>query len=565
MAMGAGLAQAVLRVPERPIHPVRYQRIFLLVGMLLAGVQAYTARYYMGADGISYVDVALAYVRHDWSLAVSSYWSPMYSWVLGLGFAIVPATPRTEYPIVHAVNWICFVFTFWRFHRFWQTLTERSNEMDGSDISLVQENPSLWDTLGYGLFLYLFVPLVATVTPDLLAAGFVFLIAEQALKLGTNAFLPGKVITRSMALAGAYLAKSILLYLGFGVLLVALLLRIGNRRVIASCLVFFIALSGSWVFVLHHFYGKWTVGASGGLNYAWFVNGTETGFVLDPQGPSMPYFSGEKAPTVPPVFRVQTHPNVTFIPWFDPARFDPSRKPTFSLGHQVSALSKNLRWLRGWFLIEFGPITVVCLGVLFTSGRGTLSRLKSMVVVLAPVAGLFGLYALVFVRSYRYIAAPTILLYAVLFSVGSSQRVRATTKAGFVLAGLLIFAAANLPGTIKGVLSEPPNAKEEVAAAEVLKKKGIDPNTKVGLIGTGERAYLAQLARLTIASDLFDGDEHVFWAAPEVEKKRILCQMKLNGSEFVIGRAPEGLKPTWEDLADGYKLLDLRNLLNCQT
>ena len=52
--------------------------------------QAWSWRYYIEPDGVSYIEVAHAYLRRDFAHAVNAYWSPFYSWLLALALAPVP-------------------------------------------------------------------------------------------------------------------------------------------------------------------------------------------------------------------------------------------------------------------------------------------------------------------------------------------------------------------------------------------------------------------------------------------------------------------------------------------
>ena len=55
----------------------------------LAGlIQCWSYRFWIEPDGVNYLDVANAYLRHDWSVAINSYWSPLYSWLLALTFYV---------------------------------------------------------------------------------------------------------------------------------------------------------------------------------------------------------------------------------------------------------------------------------------------------------------------------------------------------------------------------------------------------------------------------------------------------------------------------------------------
>ena len=47
-----------------------------LVALSLGALQAWALRFPIGEDGVSYLDIADAYLRGDWHNAFSAYWSP---------------------------------------------------------------------------------------------------------------------------------------------------------------------------------------------------------------------------------------------------------------------------------------------------------------------------------------------------------------------------------------------------------------------------------------------------------------------------------------------------------
>ncbi len=52
--------------------------------LALGFIQTWAGRFYIDPDGVNYLDVAQAYARRDWSLAINGYWSPLYSWFLAI-------------------------------------------------------------------------------------------------------------------------------------------------------------------------------------------------------------------------------------------------------------------------------------------------------------------------------------------------------------------------------------------------------------------------------------------------------------------------------------------------
>src|SRR5262249_40845346 len=75
---------------------VRVRRLarWLTVGLCL--LHAWVARHAINPDGISYIEVARAYLRGDAAGALNFYWGPLFSWLLAGAFALVPLGPAWE-------------------------------------------------------------------------------------------------------------------------------------------------------------------------------------------------------------------------------------------------------------------------------------------------------------------------------------------------------------------------------------------------------------------------------------------------------------------------------------
>ena len=62
---------------------------WIAVVLILGFIQVWVNRFYMAFDGVSYLDMANAYLRGDWHTAINGYWNPLYSWLLGIGFLVL--------------------------------------------------------------------------------------------------------------------------------------------------------------------------------------------------------------------------------------------------------------------------------------------------------------------------------------------------------------------------------------------------------------------------------------------------------------------------------------------
>src|ERR1700733_9362172 len=90
-------------------------RLFLL-GLALLQVVAH--RHSLGTDAVSYLDVADAYLRHDWHGAINTWWSPLYSWLLAIGLWAIRPSPFREPAVVQLVNFLIFIVVLISFEFF---------------------------------------------------------------------------------------------------------------------------------------------------------------------------------------------------------------------------------------------------------------------------------------------------------------------------------------------------------------------------------------------------------------------------------------------------------------
>ncbi len=165
--------------------------IFWLIAIVLGAIAAWDARYIMDPDGISYLDMGDAYFRGDWEMAINAYWSPLYSWLLGLALYILKPSPFWEYPVVHLVNLViylcslgCFQFFMNEFIRYHRSQKGRFSEYEG--VTLPEW---AWLVIGYTLFIWSSLKLItlSVVTPDMCVSAFVYLASGLLLRIQRGA------------------------------------------------------------------------------------------------------------------------------------------------------------------------------------------------------------------------------------------------------------------------------------------------------------------------------------------------------------------------------------------
>lgn len=540
------------RDQTRTLTNYRASKFLLLLGMVAGAIYAYSFRYSISPDGISYLDVASAYARGDWATAINGYWSPAYSWILAVALKLFHSNGPTELVALHFVNYLCFVAAFISFSHFWRTLWRHDNDSVRRSVGLAHLSPLTLDIFGYGLFLLLFLPLVGTTTPDVLSSSFIFLISAYMLHptpSWRNPFWGGVSLGTLCALA--YFSKAILLYFGLVSLGFLLFEKRSNRfRVFAISIVTFAVLLAPWALAIHYKFGHWSLGYSGQLNYAWFVDGTETKTYPGPVGAPLPYFPGPRVFQHPDIYQVPAAAYITYLPWYDAALMDSPSRAHFQWHGQWVALQKNVAWFCGWFFGSLGPIVVAILALLFVSGRALIVSGRRYLIVVVPSLLILLMYVLVFVRTPRYIAAPTILLLSAAMASVRLKPKQGRQAAAILAAGLLVFATANASGIVDTVSSSlDRHTNTTVDVAEALERAGVQPNTRVATVGTAVYSYWAKLAHVNVTAEIWDEDAPLFWNADVGKQEAMLCAMSAAGASIVIGR-PSGSTemPGWEAL-----------------
>src|SRR5262249_7583188 len=111
-------------------HPLVFAIISWTVVLLLGCVQLLAHRNRLSsADLVSYLDVANAYRRLRWQSALNGYWSPLYSWLLAAGVALVRPRATQEFTTVRLINLSIYLCAYGSF-RFLLTRLIRAHETD---------------------------------------------------------------------------------------------------------------------------------------------------------------------------------------------------------------------------------------------------------------------------------------------------------------------------------------------------------------------------------------------------------------------------------------------------
>jgi len=327
----------------------RSERSLLIVCVALGIAQVWISRYAMVPDGMSYLDIGDAYFRGDWPAAINAYWSPMYSWCLGLALYVLKPSMRWEFITVHLVNLIIYVGALFSFRFFLHSVLRaiRDEETESDDSLPLPE----WVLLGLGYSVFLWASLVlidaGMVTPDLLVAGIVFLIGGYLVELRSQESY-GKFAIFGVLNGAAYLGKGIMFPLGFGFLTILLFSgRMSRRRVYGVLLSTFLFLMVCLPFIaaLSNAKGRFTFGDTGRLAYASMVNPgiPQIHWLGEPPGSGVPKH-GLRAPLEhPPVFEFAGPVGGTYPPLYDQSYWNEGVRASFRLRSQIRVLAQSAR------------------------------------------------------------------------------------------------------------------------------------------------------------------------------------------------------------------------------
>jgi hypothetical protein len=545
-------------------------KIVLWCAAALAGLlQAWAERFYIEPDGVNYLDIAYAYLRHDWHNAINAYWSPLYSWLLALVFGVLHAPLYWESTLLHLLNFVFYLLALACFAFFFDELTELRRAWLET-----REESASWLIFGYALFTYAALELIRlqTDTPDMFVFALFFLatgILIRIRRLGPEWSLYAKL---GAVLAIAYFAKAVMFPLAFVFLGCSLFAardwKRASLRVVLAAFVF-LALAGPWVTLLSKAKGQLTYGEVGKLAYADYVNGLENLLHWHGEIPGIgtPIHGTRALNRMPPVDEFATPVIGTYPPWYDKTYWDDGIQPHFDLRGQLRALAVSAGDYFRLLSAEKGLLVgLLALTFLMGSARGFIRMLVASWIVWLPALAALATYGLVHVET-RYIGGAIAVLWCVLFSAVSlpqsetNDRLwKSVTLAAALVLGISI--AGSLAGDLAAMLRRPAHVEWE--AAMDLTQRGLQPGDTVAVLGKTSMAdYWAHLAQVRIVADMPKDALPDYWDASDDVRSRILRLFAQTGAKFLVTHTPPPASKMegWSSLGTtGYYALPLSPL-----
>lgn len=559
----------------------------LLMALIMLGYVQYDP-YQIDGDAVSYMDIASSILHGRWHEIVNGLWNPGYPALLALGKLLTHAGRMQELYVFYWVNYCIFLGSIACTWFFIQSILQarslfstKHSEIEwtfsASQIFLIgyatvflswQNEFSLGKIRVDGLFASLL----------LLAFGFLF----------RAVFTPSLLFDVGVgcSLGLAYLVKSPGFVLAAGIFFLLATYKIVapetkyRRWRIGISIVAFSLVSDPYITALSMQKGRFDVGDSARLNYAWYVSGTEPEHLLNNQHSRFGdaavnlQHSEIQMPSSPIVMYFPHFQHATYGPWFDPSYFNEGVKPRFNLLAQLQLTIQQSRHLFLFTVIHADVLALLafCIVCGMQAGRALCLR---WILVMIYVILLFSIAMYLCVHFLdRYIAgqfwAACIATFAILTYNKSKHTSLLKGASAFfaiviVLHGVQSVVELRQTALLSGVEYGWQRTTEFDTASKLL-ATGILPGDSVSCFracNTG--AYWARLAGIHVNSAIYDPlsmldtdyGPKLWQGLPD--KSKALQALRSVGDKALVGyfEGPPVARENWRHLAGDYYYLSL--------
>ena len=522
----------------------------------IATVRAWFTRYEFDGDSISYLDIARAIADGHPDLAIHAYWAPGYPVLFSLFLRLFHPSTWWECPLAHLLNVLIFTSALASFQLFWSEARlwhENHARRNGAAIPI----PAFW-ALGYSIFgiATLSVIPVSRVGPDLLWAVFCCLAGWSVLRFRRS---PSIVVALLLGLflALGYYAKAPFFPIGFLFIFCASFAWPLSRRTIllaGTALVTFLLLCAPYITAISISKRHFTFGESARLSQAFYINGVQyyVHWQGGPAGSGTPVHPTRKLNDFPEIYEFAAKDMGTYPPWFDPTYWYQGLTPHLNWNLQAKIFAANM--IREFQMImDSGPqliCAVIILGLLASYREQWTKGIWKLWPMWLPAATALPMFALVHVEP-RFLGGWLILLFAGAICACSlpedSRTLRAVSCVG--LAALVIVGATLVSQASQEALSgnhAAGRSPRSALIANFLLNNGLRQGGRVAIIGDGNEAYWAHLARLQVVAEI-PADirwyrvhpANDFWESGQDQQRKSLAILAQTGAEAVIAE-PQG-------------------------
>ncbi len=528
-----------------------------------------------GSDAVQYLDVARAIARHDWRSALNPLWSQGYPALLAILRPIFPATPLGDWQNTRTLNFLIFAGSYAAF--LWLLFTLLPQPATEAERKPWQQRILLC--------LLLFAALqtclgqVSRVNPDELVTTLFLLGSTQLIRihLASRITWPS-AIALALTLAAGFLAKTVFLPLGTGILAIAgvsLWLRRARLAPLLAAAALFALTIAAYGTALSHATGYATVGESGALNYAWHVNRLQKwvhweGGTLPPDEawpkPSIARFA--QWSTQPPDFGHPQHPSTilqhsptvygfaapthaTYVPYFDPPYFYRGYHHFFRTRYQLIALGKSLGDLLQVLISQPILLALVLVLIVFNATPAARPKLVQGLRSCWPLfvsSGLGILYYLPVHLEGRYLVSMFLVLgtCALVAATDILKRGSLAPIIALLLLGFVTEVALYQTPVWRNLIHhKSPQQNPEWRMGIAASHQDLPLGSQIGVVAWTPSLHSdwAYIAHLQITSEIASGpDYEQFWHLSSAQQSATLDNFRRSGATAVfVNSKPPGL------------------------
>ncbi|MBP9089484.1 hypothetical protein KBI23_00545 [bacterium] len=540
--------------------------ILRFCAIALGLLQAWAYRYlvYM-EDAWSYLDIADNYLRGDFASALSSYWSPLYSWLIALFLLAFHPPVCEKFVVLKLINFTSFLFVIFAFELLLdQVMAWYSEETLCQGRALLKVGAPLLELWSYVVFILmsLSVGAVWKDTPDLLMSGFLYAATALTLAFWRGQLTQIKALFIGFSLAAGYLCKAVMFPLTLVYLLILAVspqAKAAKVRAILLVVAAFLLVAGPYIAAISIKNQKLLFSTTMQYNYAlWVLRNAPFRHALAlrnaDQLPMKFTHPSQVIFTEPQVFYFAEPIHATFATHYDPAYWFDGVKIYFDGVMQfvatVASISVLVRLFFGWLFFGWLVLLLGC--------RSRAITLKSMAcrlpLFLPSLAGLT-LYSLGLncytLYSERYFPGFFVLWFLGLMG---SIRLPDTSKVRKVLLASTIVSLLGLGWRFTVELGNTLHTLDTSAVNENclilrrLTELGIVPGDQLANMDPLRKVGWAQMGQFRLVADIID--DGTFWQISQGKREslyEVLRQRHIKVLTYANGDHPPKQYPVgWQ-------------------
>ena len=542
--------------PNREKFAALIRRLFWATAAVLGALQAFASRASMTDDAVNFLDIGDHILRGEWTLAVNGMWNPLYATILGVANALFKPSIQWQFPLVHLILYLIFVFSLWCFDWFLSQLILFRQENEGSEELSIPL--WVWYVIGYALFLWAALELIRVdeTNPDMLVAACFYLACGTLVRIRRGAAGWVTYGALGLVLGLSYLTKAVMFPVSLICLCAAAIIALKQyqlRRMLVALLLFSV-LTIPVIAALSSSRGRFTFGESGRYNYALHVNHLPMlHWQGGPSGYGQPIHPTRKLVDQPATFEFAAPLAATYPAWYDVSYWYDGIKPKLDWRTGFENFIKLAIWESGIALEVSGSFAAGVFILFCVSGRhfGLGSSILRHWFLLIPGASALFLYALIYIEP-RYLAPFLVLCFLSLFF---SVRLPLSTDNRRLCAAvacliLLMFVAPsdrlfddvakNIKSSYQSLRNVDPNSYSQIASE--WERLGLQPGDSIASLqypsfGT---VQCARLIRLKIVAEVYywptlsDTADSNFWNASPADREKVLEAFTKSGAVAAI-------------------------------